>query len=46
MRGEARGQPTGSGSEPEVAGVSENNFVTMDIGKAKKLGLSSGGKSE
>src|SRR5271156_1770931 len=46
MRGEASGQSTGSGSEPEIAGVSEDYFVAMNIRKAKKLGLSSGGKSE
>jgi hypothetical protein len=45
MGGEACGQSTGGGREPEVAGVSENNFVAVNIRKAKKLSLSGGRRS-
>jgi hypothetical protein len=46
MGGEACGQSTGGGREPEVAGVSENNFVAVNIRKAKKLGLSGGSRNK
>src|SRR5579859_272757 len=42
MRGKASGQAAGGGGEPEIAGVSENNFVAVNIGKAKKFCLGVG----
>jgi hypothetical protein len=45
MGGEACCQSTGGGREPEVAGVSESDFVAMNIRKAKKLSLSRGRRS-
>jgi len=45
MGGEASGQSTGGGREPEIAGVSESNFVAVNVRKAKKLGLSGGRRS-
>src|SRR5208337_4362677 len=34
MRGEAGGQAAGGGSEPEVAGIGEDNFIAVDVGEA------------
>jgi hypothetical protein len=39
MRGKARREAPRCGSQPEIAGVCENNFIAVDIRKAKKLGL-------
>jgi hypothetical protein len=46
MGGETRGQSAGRRSEPEVAGVSESNFVAVNIREAKKLSLSRGRRSD
>src|SRR6202035_5723636 len=42
MRGETGGEAAGSGGQPEIAGVSEHNFVAANIGKAKKFCLGFG----
>src|SRR5882672_6619707 len=42
MRGQTSGQAARSGGEPEIAGVSEDNFVAVNIGKAKQLCLGVG----
>jgi hypothetical protein len=42
MRGEASGKSAGRGSEPEIAGVSENNLVAVNVGKAKEFRLGVG----
>src|SRR3974390_597644 len=39
MCGEARGHTAGSRSSPNVAAIGEGNFVPMNVGKAKQLGL-------
>jgi hypothetical protein len=42
MRCEASSKAAGGGGQPEIAGVSENDFVAVDVGKAKKLCLAVG----
>jgi hypothetical protein len=42
MSSQAGGQSTRCGGNPEVPRIGENDFVAMDVRKAKKLGLSDG----
>jgi len=42
MRGEAGSEAARGGGQPEIACVSENDFVAVDIGKAEKLCLGVG----